>query len=538
MPTFSQPSKISVIVILFCWLMPGLLGHEPWKPDEAYTFGLIRHITRTGDWIVPMLAGEPFMEKPPIYYITAAGFLTAFGSLLGEPDAARMASGAFFLVACVFITLSTGILFGKRYRLWGILIFISCLGLPLRAHQMITDTSLLAGCSIAIYGIILGIQRPVLGALLAGSGAALAFLSKGLLGPGVLGLTMLFLPLCSREFRKAPYGLHVFITMSIFTLLVSPWLLMLWQRSETLFSTWFTVNNLGRFNGSAQLGPDAEPLFYFKLLPWYAFPALPLTIFFLWRVRKVGLKAGQFIPLIFFIFGFIVLSVASDGRELYAMPLLPPLAILGVGALLQKTCGLSEKLCPWMIAMFTVLALLFWFAGLVLMTGWPAFLWELLPAPGAPGYSPYVHLTWLITAIVITLLVAGVLALDSVGRKNPLFIFSCCITMCWALSMTLGMPYIDYTKRYSDVFISMRPYLPQQGCVASRNLGEPQRALLEYYNDIVTFREETSNEKVCNWLLYQRDKSHIADVINGYLIWSGERPGDENEEYRLYRLNH
>ena len=29
---------------------------------------------RSGDWIVPTLAGEPFMEKPPLYYWVAAGF--------------------------------------------------------------------------------------------------------------------------------------------------------------------------------------------------------------------------------------------------------------------------------------------------------------------------------------------------------------------------------------------------------------------------------------------------------------------------------
>ncbi|MFI4923209.1 MAG: hypothetical protein ACHP6J_05810, partial [Burkholderiales bacterium] len=46
---------------LFClaWILPGLIGHEPWKPDEAGNFGVVYHIFNTGEWVVPTLAGEP-----------------------------------------------------------------------------------------------------------------------------------------------------------------------------------------------------------------------------------------------------------------------------------------------------------------------------------------------------------------------------------------------------------------------------------------------------------------------------------------------
>ena len=35
-----------------------LVGHDPWKPDEAYSFGLVLDQLERGDWVVPMLAGE------------------------------------------------------------------------------------------------------------------------------------------------------------------------------------------------------------------------------------------------------------------------------------------------------------------------------------------------------------------------------------------------------------------------------------------------------------------------------------------------
>ncbi|MEJ1268526.1 hypothetical protein WDV93_20570 [Pantoea ananatis] len=63
LPASQQIPLLLCLVIFACWLLPGLVGHEPWKPDEAYTFGLIRHIAQSGDWVVPTLAGEPFYGK-------------------------------------------------------------------------------------------------------------------------------------------------------------------------------------------------------------------------------------------------------------------------------------------------------------------------------------------------------------------------------------------------------------------------------------------------------------------------------------------
>jgi 4-amino-4-deoxy-L-arabinose transferase-like glycosyltransferase len=70
-----------------------LVGHDPWKPDEAYTFGLVLDQLERGDWVVPMLAGEPFLEKPPLFFIVASGFARLFDGVLPLHDAARLASG-------------------------------------------------------------------------------------------------------------------------------------------------------------------------------------------------------------------------------------------------------------------------------------------------------------------------------------------------------------------------------------------------------------------------------------------------------------
>ena len=52
-------------MLAFACVLPGIIGHDPWKADEGYTFGNNYDLLQTGDWVVAHFAGEPFMEKPP-----------------------------------------------------------------------------------------------------------------------------------------------------------------------------------------------------------------------------------------------------------------------------------------------------------------------------------------------------------------------------------------------------------------------------------------------------------------------------------------
>src|SRR3954469_2789120 len=85
------PEK-TVLFILLCvaWLLPGLVGHDPWKPDEAYTFGVGYEMIQGGSWVAPALAGEPFLKEPPLYYLTAAASALLFSPILPLHDGARL----------------------------------------------------------------------------------------------------------------------------------------------------------------------------------------------------------------------------------------------------------------------------------------------------------------------------------------------------------------------------------------------------------------------------------------------------------------
>ena len=153
-------SLLFIIVLCTLWIFPGLIGRDPWKPDEAYSFGLVYHILHTGDWVVPTLASEPFMEKPPIFFLTAAFFAHVLQGWLPLHDGARMATAFYMALTFLVVGLSARELYGDGKGWLGVLVLMSCIGLVERAHAMITDISQLAGFALAIYGLVLCLRRP------------------------------------------------------------------------------------------------------------------------------------------------------------------------------------------------------------------------------------------------------------------------------------------------------------------------------------------------------------------------------------------
>src|SRR5438552_7464725 len=118
----------SLAALVAAWVLLGLVGHDPWKPDEAHYLGVILDFLRGGDWVVPTLAGEPWVEKPPLFYIIAATFASVGQKLLPLHDAARLATGVFVATAAIFLGLTGRELYGRGYGSAAVLLMLGCVG--------------------------------------------------------------------------------------------------------------------------------------------------------------------------------------------------------------------------------------------------------------------------------------------------------------------------------------------------------------------------------------------------------------------------
>ncbi len=535
----APPTKTMLfLLVVVCWLLPGLIGHDPWKPQEPQTFGVAFDMLRSGQWLVPTLAGDPYLDRPPLYYWTAAVFAKAFSPILPLHDAARLASGFYMLLAILFITLTAAKLFGPRFGRVTALIFIGSFGLLISAHTMLADTAVLAGAALALYGLAWLPGRVMVSGLCVGSGIGIAFLAKGSMA-AVLVLAMALAPcVLFRIWRTRAYGQALIIA----ALTAMPWLLgwpiAFYLHSPQLAMEWLWLNDLNDFFNVFSFETLHRASYYTSLLPWYAWPALPLVLVAFWYGRKTLASNEKVQLLLGAFFGMLAtLCLVGEAREVNALPLLLPLSLI-CGSQIDTLRRSATSALDWFGMMgFGLLAGAMWL-------GWFALLYD-APQPLAnylqtylPGHRHQFESIPFVLAIALSILWLTAITRSRQSNRRAIVNWTAGITMFWMLAMTLWLPFFNEAKSYRATILSLQAVLPASAnCVASRQLGEPQRALLDYFAGLRTQRLELSATNNCDYLLVQgtRQSPIVEDQTDWQLLWEGARPGDNIELYRLYK---
>jgi len=525
-----------MLLLGIAYVVPGLIGHDPWKPNEAYSFGIIYHVWGGGDWVVPVLAGEPFMEKPPLFYISAAYVATLFSSWMPLHDAARLASGIYAAATLVLVGLSARATWGEGRGLVAVTAFLGCLGPLIDSHLMYTDVALLAGFALSFYGLVLSRTRPAWAGLALGTGVGIGFMSKGLIAPGMVGCVAVSLPALFGAWRTRDYARCLAVAIVAAMPWLTIWPYALYQRSPELFMQWLWINNFGRYFGFAHLGAESEPWYYTLTLPWFAWPALPLALWSAWRLGPEGLKQPALqLPVLTAIVMLAILGASASAGTQYALPVLLPLSVLAAGAadsLPQRVATTLDWLCRFV---FGLLALALWWGWMEMMLrGRPpewSWLAPYLPMDFKPAFQGFTF------AVAAALTLAWILLLPRLKewKIRPLLSWTTGLTLVWGLIATLWLPWLDTAKSYRGMFASMQRALPKDhGCLASQNLGEHERAMLEYVTGIISVRREVSDTR-CGFILLQgRAADRRVPLQGGWqLIWKGSRPGDHRELFSV-----
>ncbi|MBL8896862.1 MAG: phospholipid carrier-dependent glycosyltransferase [Planctomycetes bacterium] len=318
--------------------------HVPWAalrplaaPDEIRYAEIAREMLATGDWIVPHLAGAPYLEKPPLGIWLGALAQALCGR---SPIALRLPA--------LLSTLITGLLLARFLRqrgrgareAWGTasifasLAFVQAIG---SAHVLDPLLSCaLAGATLAFASGAMASNPSERRAALwrAGLWLGAAFLVKGFVAVALLLAAALPFGLLSPGGRNALRGLPWMLGTAV--LLALPWGLAIAHQEPLFWHRFFWVEHVQRFlhRGEAQ---HSEPIWYFlPVLIGGALPWLPLLGLARSRspldaeLHPVARLAGCWVlgPLLF-------LSASSGKLGTYLMPCFPGLA-LGIGCLLHR----------------------------------------------------------------------------------------------------------------------------------------------------------------------------------------------------------
>ncbi len=519
-----------LIVLCAVWLLMGLINHSPWKPFESHAISTIKTILDTGNFIAPASASNDQIVNPPLYYLSATLTAKLFGGILPMHDAARVATGLWMMITLLMIGMTGRELWGKGFGRQTIFVFIGSLGLVVSAHTLMPAISALTGVATGFYALTLANRRPYRASLLLGAGMGVGFLSTGILPLAIILLTCLVLSCLFTTWRNTSFTQ----VMAMSALVASPFLLV-WPLlciyfSPELFSHWWTQS-------LAQFGQSYHP-YFLNILLWYAWPALPLAVWGLWRYRLQLLNNPRFQLIItFFVVAWALIGFAAEDNEVFALPLLIPLAALAGGSIETLKRGAAGALNWFGLILFGIMTGLIWLGWNAMLTGSPAKIKErLIFLSGLQNLDFNIIATVVATAITLIWLLTIFRAKHT--NRSSATNWAIGLTCVWTLLMTLWLPMIDSARSYQSIFTNLKHALPKQyACVTSNHLGDAQRDLLHYYANLKTQSFETTQRLDCDLYLIQDSRSNekIEPGPDWKLIWSGKRSHERRESFRLFQ---
>jgi 4-amino-4-deoxy-L-arabinose transferase-like glycosyltransferase len=312
-------------VVLF---FPGLGGRDFWAPVEPRYAEIARVMFAKGEWIVPMVNGDLYTDKPILYFwlvLIAAKVAGAVNEWTVRLPAAF--GGAGFVLTTYFFARD---FFSPRIGLLAAVMLATSARVIWEARWAHIDALFCFFFLLSVYFAARALLRK--GGpheiLLAYVFMGLATLAKGLIGVVLPALLLVSFMIARRDWRMiAAAKLHLGIP--IFLFVVTPWLLLVNGATESRWLADFIyMHHIQRYTAGAG---HRQPLFYYfttlpvDLLPWTVF-AIP-ALFAYRQCRGLLADPVKLFFALWFLVVFLFFSASNTKRDLYLMPLLPTVAV-------------------------------------------------------------------------------------------------------------------------------------------------------------------------------------------------------------------
>jgi len=517
-------ARYGTLFLCAIWLLAGAVGHDPWKVDDVLHLGAAFGMAG-GDWLVPRIAGDPWLVSPPLYHWVAALCGKLLGGLLPWHDAARLASVLFGAAFLAILSRMARQLLGASAALAAPLLAIGTLGLLVPLHEAQPEIVATTGFVMSLWGLSVWRQEPLRGGLIFGAGIGIGFLGAGIDSVAIQLATGLMLAL-HPAWRTRGSLVAWLAAAFIAVLLILPWPLRLWQQAPALFDIWCTAEQesltlRGGFTRN-----------HLELLAWASWPVLPLALWSLWLERRHLLEPPT--ALLLAATAVALFMFFADAPKATALlPALVPLTLLAAAGAGRLRRGAANAFDWFGMMTFTLIAALIWLGGIAMLTGEPARVAKNFSKP-APGFMAETSTLAIVLAIAVSVGWIAVMLRTPRSPWRAAARWSVGLTTIWVLLMALWLPWIDYGKSYRGVSADFRQALGlHPGCIARRGLGLAQRASLDYFDGIRTVGGNRAGD--CRYLIMQTTPRTEKKLPGWMMIRETSRPGDRNERLRLYR---
>jgi 4-amino-4-deoxy-L-arabinose transferase-like glycosyltransferase len=477
-------------------------------PDEAHYAELTREMLRSGNWLVPLLDGKPFIDKPVLFHwLQGASVL-----LLGETEFASRLPTALAALGLFAVT-----------RWVGVVLFSAGVG-SLGAIMFATIPATFALANIAIFDMVFALFLfGAVGCLLVAakqSRARIELCGYGLLalavmtkGPVALLLVALLLAaafVASSETRAQVRGLHWRIGLLSVTLAASPWFVWMgWRFGAEFVTGYLLAGNLWYFTQPAEFSARAiNHTFYLRafagaFFPWSAVVA-GRAVDVIRRLRSGGsLSSGEALLWLWILVVMGFFSLARFKLDHYIFPAAPACCLIAAHAWRESACDTDGRLWGTRYGVLVI-------AGLLIIGG--SF---------GGVYLSQIDLALPATAFLLplALFAGGVGLMFQAERRRwgvPVGtgVLVTTLLVCYATVVVVGFPALERVRPMARVARVLARSTPAAAPVALYRL-ERWRGSLRYYLNRPVKRLEAIDE--ARAFLQQPNQVYIVMLRRDYI---------------------
>ena len=332
--------RTALALVLAAYLLPLAVPVPLMEDDEGLHAAIAMEMVERGDWTVPRLLTEPFLDKPILYFWMQAASLAT----LGPSEFAVRLPGTLMALAAVAATgwLAT-MLFGGSAGLWAALCYATML-LPYAVSLApLHDLVMVPLVAVALGAFWRASFATTTGGLVrwtvvAGVALGLSILGKGLTGVGLVGVGMATWLLWTRalSWRLVASGTAALLIGSA---IAWPWYAAMEQASPGYLDYFFMQRHVAGVTDDTQRHAG-RPFWYY--VPIALAGTWPWLIAAWSRARAVATNADRLL-VSWFVADLVLLSLAGSKLATYLLPALPAVAVLAGRTLSEAAAGPASR---------------------------------------------------------------------------------------------------------------------------------------------------------------------------------------------------
>ena len=370
-------------------------GYPLFDPDEGRNAEVAREMAATNDYVLPHFDGLPYLDKPIVYFASAAAVMEVLGP---TETAARLPAFVFTLATLVVV-----VWFVRRR--WGTdagwLAALALATMPLvlaYARTTIMDSALAFCTTLAI--LAFWDERPVLAWAAIGLGA----ITKGPVAILIPLATLIpYALLTGRRLHR----LFPLAGLAVFAVVALPWFLAVSQRVPEFPHYVFVRETFERVT-TTRFHRTAPFWYYLPIVPVAAFPWIVPALAGLknwrwtWQARRVNPLAQESLFLTCWVLGPLLFFTLNQSKlPQYVLPLMPPFALAAARLLTRQASelpggiGVGHRTYSGIAAVLGI--------ALVSLTKWLPVPISLTPGERAaiPGAALALGIALLISAVLV-----------------------------------------------------------------------------------------------------------------------------------------